>query len=180
MMRDVIFPLGSITIIDIDCGSTKSVESARYGMMLAMRPEYAVAVAGVVSATMLSCASIESSNTTLRPATSFTRTRPPGNARSPRMLFHVTALLALIAPSWRIGGCCDCCAPAVAAQAMRSIESFFIFSGDVESIKSVDREGRRGIAGCHPGERSACPEERKRRRDEGSALLVVDPSLRSG
>ena len=75
-MTRVIFPFGSTTIIDIDCGSTKSVESPRNGMMPAMRPEYAVDVAGVVSATTMIGASVESRSTTLRPTMSLTRTRP--------------------------------------------------------------------------------------------------------
>src|SRR5204862_7932867 len=52
-MTRVILPFGSITIIDIDCGSTKSVESPRNGMRLGSRPEYAVAVGAVVSAPVL-------------------------------------------------------------------------------------------------------------------------------
>src|SRR5690242_632349 len=86
-------------------------------MMLAIRPEYAVAVAGVVSATTLIGVSVESSKTTLRPPTSLTRRRPPESARTPRMLFHVAELFAATAPSWRIGGCC--CAPAMAGTRRR-------------------------------------------------------------
>src|SRR5690242_3544221 len=75
-------------------------------MMLAIRPEYAVAVADVVSATTLNWVSVESSNTTLRPTMSLTSRRPFGSARTPTMLFHATLLFAAIAPIGRIAGCC--------------------------------------------------------------------------
>src|SRR5436189_4630496 len=46
-------PAGSMTSIDIDCGSTKRLESPRYAISPPMRPLYAFAVAEVLSAMTL-------------------------------------------------------------------------------------------------------------------------------
>src|SRR5690348_8570708 len=88
-------------------------------MRLAMRPEYAVDVAGVVSATTATFARLESSSTTFRPKTSFTSTRPPGSARTLAIFDQLSALVEVTGPSCRIGGCC-CAAAPVEARRSRS------------------------------------------------------------
>src|SRR5690348_10005549 len=78
-----------------------------------MRPEYALAVAVVVSATIVGFARVESRRTSLRAPGSCTSTRLPGSARTFSTAVHGTVLLATTGPSCRMGGCC--CAPSAVA-----------------------------------------------------------------
>src|SRR5688572_5172946 len=71
-----ILPLGSITSIDSDAGSTNSVESPRYAIRPPARAPYAFPVALVVSATTVKLLSAESNNSTRRPMMSLTSSRP--------------------------------------------------------------------------------------------------------
>jgi hypothetical protein len=104
------FPAASSTSIDIDCGSMKSDESARYAIRLAVRP-YALPLAPRLSAITVALASVESSITTRRFWPSFTR-RPRDVCRSARRPPNCSVEVASTGPSCRTAG--PTCADAVA------------------------------------------------------------------
>ncbi len=77
-----ILPAGSSTSIAYEAGSTKSVESARYGISAPGRGPYALATAASESSTTPTVRSVVSISTSRRRVPSFTSTRPSGSSRT--------------------------------------------------------------------------------------------------
>ena len=100
-------PFPSMTSMDSDDGSTKSVESPLYVIRPAARELYALAVALVVSATTENAASDGSNNTIFRPRLSLTSTLPLGSARTCDTAPRYSADVAVILPSGLMGGSAD-------------------------------------------------------------------------